>query len=591
MRTTFVKLTTLLFTLSLWSQIERPVGINLTEVNDWSTEFVFTDAMKLCRPWIPHEATQGSPWDSGVEIPLNQDGYPLEIPYDNGIDPPQLVRTILFTNEGNYHPSGQYRLIVEGQGTISFWGAASGTFNTPIDTLVEVDASLGAVFLEIEHSAASNPISSIKLIFPEYINNYQSQTFTSEFLDFISDFQTLRFMDWLKTNSSINQYWEERTKTTEYSQNTQKGVAWEYIIELCNLTQKNPWINIPHLANDDYITQVAQLLKDNLDPDLTIYLEYSNELWNGIFQQHHDASQMGADLGYTGEPWEITWKFTSKRSADIFTIFENVFGNSNRFIKIIPSQMNDYVANKLIEHFNDPVYNPGQVSADVLAIAPYFGGTIGDEIAESGEYLTITVPEILTLAENSLAEVYTLVSDLKTTANTNQLSLIAYEGGQHLVGNGANADLQILTDKLIAANRHPDMQNIYCQYFDNWYDTQSNGLFTVYSSHYIPNKYGSWGIKEYFDDLDAPKYLSVQNCVFSYNTLNTNTTDIELDLTIYPNPTHKTLFLNNLSSYTIYDITGNEILKGKSNTINVEHFANGLYFIKIENDIKKFIKI
>ena len=79
--------------------------------------------------------------------------------------------------------------------------------------------------------------------------------------------------------------WSERAKVTDARQSTEKGVAWEYVIQLANIMTKDVWINIPHKATDDYIRNLGALFKSQLKPDLTIYVEYSNEVWNGIFAQ------------------------------------------------------------------------------------------------------------------------------------------------------------------------------------------------------------------------------------------------------------------------------------------------------------------
>lgn len=43
--------------------------------------------------------------------------------------------------------------------------------------------------------------------------------------------------------------------------------------------KKDIWINIPHAADDEYVTNLAKLIKDKLDPSLKVYVEYSNEVW------------------------------------------------------------------------------------------------------------------------------------------------------------------------------------------------------------------------------------------------------------------------------------------------------------------------
>ncbi len=583
---------------SIYSQINRPIGVNLTGVTDYSTEFVFTDAFKQSRFWISHEDDFNADWDSGVSIPLNANGYPLEIPYNNGTDPEQIVRSVLFSGQNGQYPSGQYRLIVEGTGEVTLWGAANGTFTTPINTLVDVDPSAGAIFIEMEESLLTNPITNIKFIFPENIDNYQSQIFTTELLDFVSDFQNIRFMDWLATNFSPNTNWSERTTATYFTQTTDKGVAWEYIINLSNISQKNAWINIPHKATDNYINQVAQLLFNNLDSNLIIYLEYSNELWNGGFDQHHAIAEIAQGMGYTGESWERAWKYTAKRSADVFRIFETIFGeNSPRLVKVLPSMVDDYVSSKILEHFNDTTYNPNNVTADAFAIAPYFGGSIGGDLVENNTYTSITVSEILDLAEADITNTFNVVSSIKIRTDTNNLKLITYEGGQHLVVRIQDHDKQVLIDKLIAANRDSRMGTLYCQYLNFWYQNLGGELFSVFNSHEKPTIDGSWGIKEYFSQTTAPKYTALQNCVFSYNTLSIDNLSLSPQIQVYPNPSNTNVFTikHQLKNpfFKVYDLLGREthidIKIIDNTTVQIKIPLTKASILKIKSNNKEYI--
>ncbi|MCZ7600602.1 MAG: hypothetical protein M5U09_26715 [Gammaproteobacteria bacterium] len=65
------------------------------------------------------------------------------------------------------------------------------------------------------------------------------------------------------------------------------------------------------------------------------------------------------------------------------------------------------------------------------------------------------------------------------------LGLVAYEGGQHLVGVAGGENNDALTKLLQAANRHPRMEGIYQRYFDGW-RAAGGGLFCYFSS------VGSW---------------------------------------------------------------------------------------------------
>eukprot|EP00051_Salpingoeca_urceolata_P023745 m.408356 g.408356 ORF g.408356 m.408356 type:complete len:124 (-) comp20146_c0_seq1:95-466(-) len=88
-------------------------------------------------------------------------------------------------------------------------------------------------------------------------------------------------MDWMSTNGNVVSEWSNRTLPSNNTQDQKgRGVAWEHIITLSNYLKINPWVNIPHLATDDYVANLAMLLRDTLSPDLVIHVEYSNEVWN-----------------------------------------------------------------------------------------------------------------------------------------------------------------------------------------------------------------------------------------------------------------------------------------------------------------------
>lgn len=62
-----------------------------------------------------------------------------------------------------------------------------------------------------------------------------------------------------------------------------RGLPYEVIVELINETKSNVWLNIPHNASVYYVTDIANYFKENLNKDSKIFLELSNEVWNGAF--------------------------------------------------------------------------------------------------------------------------------------------------------------------------------------------------------------------------------------------------------------------------------------------------------------------
>lgn len=505
----------------LFSQINRPIGINIAAVSDYSTELVFTNAFRQARMWISYNADNTGPWDTDLDIPLREDGYPLEIPYNDGVNPPQAVKTVLTWDLFEGTPTGVFRLKSSGTGQIRLSHGHYGTFNSPIDTLITVNNNTGSggVIFEIRSSLASDPIRDVQFILPGYVDTYTTQKYTSVFLDFLSDFQVIRFMDFTRTNGSSVVSWSDRTTANHYTQSKQTGAAWENVVEIANLTQKDIWINIPHQANDAYVDSLAHFLQSHLNPSSKIYLEYSNEVWNSIFSQNAYSAQMAQNLGYTGFPWERAWKYTMKRSADIFHIFDTVFAQDERVVKILPVQAaNSWLTNQFVNFFNDPLYNPNQVTADAIAIAPYFGHDVANNIVSGNMVDSITVEQIIDSLDASLEEAMLWMTNNLAVANTHNLDLICYEGGQHLVATGNNMNIDVLTNKLKATNHHEGMTGLYCDYFNYWYE-QAGGLFCHFSSTGRYSKYGSWGVKEFEHDTLNPKYIGLQNCVFAYNTV------------------------------------------------------------------------
>jgi hypothetical protein len=427
----------------------------------------------------------------------------------------------MFLDAGGTYPAGTYTILSEGTGTIQLeWDCGPQTFTSPCNNSFNVNPTNQGMHLTITSSNINDPVRNIRIVMPGFLNNYLSDPFYPKFLNYLDSanaFKGIRFMDLMKTNGSPISTWSQRIPRNYYSQTSAYGIAYEYMIELANRLDKDAWICIPHQADDNYIQELATLLRDSLETGRKIYVEYSNECWNSVFSQTQYCNTRGAALGYSGQPWEQGWKFYAKRTADCHRIFETVFGaNSPRLVKVLASQAaNSWLGNEQMTFYNSSTYNPTGVQADALAIAPYFGNDLADSIGNAGAINSITVPQIL----NSLnAAVYNqtlqYVTNYNTVANSHNVDLIAYEGGQHLVAvNNTYSNNTTLTNKLIAANRDPMMQSIYCNMLDVWFNNGGKAFFN-FSSIYTPNKYGSWGVLENSEQPlnSSYKWLGLNSC-------------------------------------------------------------------------------
>jgi hypothetical protein len=305
-------------------------------------------------------------------------------------------------------------------------------------------------------------------------------------------------MDWQHTNGSPLVSWADRPKPTDARYSTKKGVPVEIMVELANTQQVDPWFCMPHQADDDFVRQFARLVRETLDPRRTVYVEYSNEVWNWQFAQTRHAKEQG-DALKLGNPSHN--RYYSQRSVEIFRIWEQEFGR-DRLVRVLASQAAvPWISEQIVtwkEAFNH---------ADALAIAPYFGHSFGSP-KNVDATLAMSPEQLLDALEKEVngpnAE---MIRKQAAIAKKHRLRLLAYEGGQHLVGTGGAENNQALTNLFIEANRHPRMYDLYRNHFRHWTEA-GGGLFMIFSNVAAPSKWGSWGMLEYQNQpaADAPKY-------------------------------------------------------------------------------------
>ena len=120
---------------------------------------------------------------------------------------------------------------------------------------------------------------------------------------------------------------------------------------------------MPHLANDEYVRNLAQLIYRQLDPGLRVWVEYSNEVWNGIFTQFHYARDVLAPQ-YGGN---ISPMYAyGRRAAKVFSIFEDENSDQETLVKVVAGQSaNAWQLDQALQGVAS-----GGAKADVAAIAP-----------------------------------------------------------------------------------------------------------------------------------------------------------------------------------------------------------------------------
>ena len=474
------------------------IGINLSPVTYWSSQWVFVDAFRQARPWLPQLVGSGT-WNTGEDLATDSNGWPI-------LAPGQAAGTLMFRGVDGHYPSGEYVCLYDGEGEFEFSFDASIKSASPGRIVVDVEPSHDGIYLKLVASNPSNRVRNIRLIMPGFEAVHEQQVFHPLFLERLRGFETLRFMDWQRTNDSRIANWGQRTPTDMYSQALGSGVAIEHMLDLADTVDANPWFCMPHLAGDSYIRQFAELVKERSDPNQKIYVEYSNEVWNTRFDQTDFAATEGMAAGLDHRPHIAALKYYARRSTQVFGIWEDVFGGTDRIVRVLATQAANSSNGAIVMDF-DSAY----AYADVLAIAPYFGGYLG-ELENGPDTLNMSVDEILDECEEELDGIAQLIADNLEEACARDLRLISYEGGQHLVGKDIWSGHPEMMELFFAANRHPRMRTIYQGYLSIWRNSGA-GEFVSYASTQPNAQSGSWGALEFQDQsiFDAPKYRALRD--------------------------------------------------------------------------------
>ena len=505
------------------------LGMNLAGIADWSTQYPFKDFFKNARPWIP---VRSGVWDTSESSTLDTDSNGWVRSFSSNKPFDELATLI-----PNAPKFDRYVVTYEGEGALLFPNSKVTRDEAASRPGREVINAPGTDSIDLrirqtDPNRTGNYIRNIQVVPEPFANLPASRIFNPDFVANLKGFETLRFMDWMETNFSGQEGWENRPKPKDFTFADGKGVPVEWMVELANQTGADPWFAMPHKATDDYVRKFARYVRDNLDPKLKAYVEYSNEIWNGQFGQRSYVEQQAEQMSNIGDtpPWIA---YHAQRSSEIGKIWDSEFGSQkNRSIGVLGSSSgNREVSRQAIAFIKRSGQSLSDAGIDRLAIAPYFGGAVGSsanvdtlrawtresdggvskvfqELNEGGLLAHSSVGGVMNRFARSLKE----NTDL---AKKEGIQLIAYEGGQHLTPYGAPGDRAIV-DLFIKVNADPRMGELYREYFDIWKE-QGGGVFANYSDISTPSKWGSWGAKDNLYQQRSPKWNVLQETIANWN--------------------------------------------------------------------------
>ncbi len=200
------------------------IGVGIEGLAYWTPSRPFKDFFKSCGFWItydPNPPGGNFEWNTENQGKFNTIRCRMDTPrrclltYHNGSGYNSL-RGIISAN--GFIPTGvPMRLLYDGVGTLQMQGNVTVTNNQPgqIDFIVNDD---GNIFFNLTYSQLDNHVRNIRVVELSDINTYLTQPFRQGFLDKCAEFNTLRFMDWMRTNGSDQQWWVDQTPPGFYHQ-------------------------------------------------------------------------------------------------------------------------------------------------------------------------------------------------------------------------------------------------------------------------------------------------------------------------------------------------------------------------------------
>ena len=425
------------------------------------------------------------------------------------------------TDIGFVLPSGTYTLTWSGTGTVSVSGigqlgsiqTSNGVSQAPV-TITGTPGAFGN-FLNISiNNGSGQTVTDVHLLYPGFSPG-TSQVFLPQFLNLLTPFRALRFMDWLQTNGSTISSWSDHPESSSYGQSP-NGNPYDLMVELVNETGKDMWVTIPEHADDAFVTQFADYLRDHLDyaridaaraaqgntAPFQLLFEEANETWNQGFAAYATFLSLAnaSTSRYTGtynNAFAPSWmggnsdlmkvgQVEGDRLAHHAAIFRqelDTVGKSSIVAPVLSGWAIGAAYTDVALQFIQANYGDPKTIVSYVATAPYFA----PDDSQTGD-----MASLFSGCAGNIQSYDSVFNDFSTLVSQYQIKMAAYEGGQSLTGT-TNQQLKHL------AQHDERMYETYLTYLSFWKSHFGDALFMHFSLAGTPGipenifQYGYWG--------------------------------------------------------------------------------------------------
>ncbi len=324
-----------------------------------------------------------------------------------------------------------------------------------------------------------------------------------------------------------NRIWAERALPGVLGQTGHKGLPFETMIQLANTLNVDPWISIPTAADNQFVENLAMMIKSQLNPALKCYIEYSNETWNFNYPGYDYSEAKARSVGLTGtvvpaDAWH------AYRAVEIFKIFNRVFAEADlrqqrhfsRLVRVLTSQtawfdraisVMDW---KMPDHAWPTHGKPAYQYADAWAATAYF------RLKDKHDLERDTMDELISHQIEDINLMFSrknqegILRRLVSEVDKRHLQLVIYEGGGEMLAPRNRPDL---IRKAVDSNLDSKMRDVYRSMLNAWsrlyqeYGAQSVGVWMQYYDIGQYGQYGNWGLLQstYQDVMTSPKYQAI----------------------------------------------------------------------------------
>ncbi|MBN2630471.1 MAG: hypothetical protein JXR75_08020 [Rhodobacteraceae bacterium] len=531
------------------------LAMGLNGISDWSVQQPFLNLMKSARDWTGHLPGQYGGWDHGrlaAAGVLDENGWLTAIPAEvTGVS--TLLLVDLPATAGGM--AGRYVLTHDGRGDLRIEGRVQNVQQAASRAVFDFTPGEGAVVLTILATDPADPIRNIVVVREDRAALLaQGQIFNPDWLARLRGVKTIRLMDWMHTNNSPLARLQDRPKPDDYTW-TRLGAPVEIMVALANELDANPWFTLPHLAEDDLVRFYAEAARNGLEPGRIAHVEYSNEVWNWQFAQAAWAEDQGRARWGRDNTWV---QYYALRAGEVASIWADVFGEAgkDRLVRVISTQTGWVGLEEQILNAPDILAEGRPAPAtlfDAYAVTGYFSALLGsDEKAavvrgwirdseaaarRGAEALGLSGAEAEahfvahrydTAVELAASELdrgaitgnpSDSVTDLLTrvlphqakVARAHGLRLMMYEGGTHVVGQGAQVDDSDLAAFFIHLNYTPEMAALYDRLMQGW-SRLTPEPFNAFVDVAKPGKWGSWGALRHLGDENPRWRVLAKGC-------------------------------------------------------------------------------